>query len=81
MNLEIKLTPYMMFGLIVVKYIRMPTSLLNSVGYTVDPSSSLLDFKLVITGVGVVLQLNMLNLFKNSLAYFYCDKNIPLSDC
>ena len=51
MNIEIKLTPYMMFGLVAIKYIRIPTNLLNIVGYTVDTSSSLLNFKLVITGV------------------------------
>ena len=59
MNLEIILTPYMMNGLVVVKYIRRPTSVLNSVGSAVDPSSSLFNFKHVITGVGVGLQLDM----------------------
>ena len=59
----------MMSGLVVVKYIRLPTSLLNNVGSIVDPSSSLLNFKPVITSVGDVLQLDMLNIFKNSLAY------------
>ena len=67
MNLEIRLTPYMMFGLITVKYIRLPISILNNVGSTVDPSSSLLNFKHVITGVGVSLQLDILNLFKIAL--------------
>ena len=81
MNIEIKLTPYMMFGLVTVKYIRLQTSLLNSVGFTVDPSSSLLNFKPVITSVGDVLQLDILNLFKTALAYFDCDIKIPLSDC
>ena len=78
MNLEIILTQYMMSGNVAVKYIRLPTSLLNSVGSTVDPSSSLLNFKPVITGVGVVLQFDILNLFKTTLAYFDCDINIPL---
>ena len=81
MNLEIRLTPYMMFGLVAVKYIRLLTSLLNSVGLTVDPSSSLLNFKPVITGVGAVLQLDMLNIFKISLAYFDYDIKIPLPYC
>ena len=67
MNLEIRLTPYMMSSLVAVKYIRLPTSLLNSVESTVDHSSSLLNFKHVITGVGVVFQLDILNLFKTSL--------------
>ena len=78
MNLEIKLTPYIMSGLVAVKYIRIPTSLLNSVGSTVDPSSSLLNFKHVITHVGDVLQLDMLNIFNTSLAYLDCDINLPL---
>ena len=81
MNLEIRLTPYMMSSLVTVKYIRPPTILLNNIESTVDPSSSLLNFKHVITGVGAVLQLDMLNLFKTSLAYFLCDIKIPLSDC
>ena len=68
MNLEIRLTPYMIYGLIVVKYIRLPTSLLNSVGSTVDPSSSLLNFKHVITAVETDLQFDILNIFKTLLA-------------
>ena len=79
-NLEIKLTPYMMFGLVVVKYIRIPTSLLNSVGSTVDPSSSLLNFNHVISFVGDELQLEILNLFKTVLSYLDCDIKIPLSN-
>ena len=78
MNLEIRLTPYIMSGLIDVKYIRLPTSLLNIVGSIVDHSSSLLNFKPVITGVRDVLQLDMLNIFKTLLAYLDCDINIPL---
>ena len=79
MNLEIRLTPYMMSSLVFVKYIRLPTNLLNIVGSTVDPSSSLLNIKLVIIGVGDVLQFDILNLFKTALAYFHYDINIPLS--
>ena len=63
-----------------VKYIRLPTSLLNNVGCTVDPSLSLLNFKPVITGVGVLLQLEILNIFKTALLYFYCDINMPFSN-
>ena len=80
MNLEIRLTQYMMSSHVAVKYIRLPRSLLNNAVSTVNPSSSFLNFKPVITGVGVVLQLDMLNIFKNSLAYFDCDIKIPLSD-
>ena len=79
MNLEIKLTPYIMSGLVAVKYIRLPTSLLDIVGSTMDPSSSFLNFKPVITGVGAILQLDMLNIFKTSLAYLECDIKIPFS--
>ena len=70
----------MMYGLVPVKYISLPTSLLNKVISTVDPSSSLLNFKHVITGVGNVLQLEILNLFKTALAYFDYDIKIPLLD-
>ena len=55
---------YIMSSLVFVKYIRLPTNLLNLVGSTVDPLSSLLNIKLVITGVGEVLQFDILNLFK-----------------
>ena len=71
----------MMSFLVVFKYIRLPTILLNNIGSTVDPSSSLLNFKPVITGVGDVLQLYKLNLFKTSLAYCDRDIKISLSDC
>ena len=81
MNLEIIFTLDMTSSLVFVKYIRLPTNLFNIVGSTVDPSSSLLDFKPVITGVGDVLQLDILNLFKPVLAYFDYDINIPLSYC
>ena len=81
MNLEIRLTPYMMSSLVAVKYIRLPTSLLNNVVSIVDLSSSLLNFKTVITSVGAVLQLDMLNIFKTSPTYFNCNIKIPLSDC
>ena len=69
-----------MSGLVVIKYTRLPTSILNSVGYTVDPSSSLLNFKPIITGLGDILQLDILNIFKIALAYFDYDIKIPLSD-
>ena len=81
MNIEIRLTPYMMSSLVVVKYIRMPTNLLNSVGFAVDTSSSLLNFKPVIIGVGADLQLDILNIFKIVLAYLDHDIKIPLSYC
>jgi hypothetical protein len=43
MNLEIKLTTNIMSGLVAVKYIRLPTSLLYKVGSTYYPSSYLLS--------------------------------------
>ena len=57
MNIEIRITPYMMSGLVAIKYIMLPTTLLNNVSSTVDPSSSLFNFKHVIIGVGGDLQL------------------------
>ena len=70
-----------MSGLVAVKHIRSPASLLNNVGSTVDPSSSLLNFKHVITGVVAVLQINMLIFFLNTLTYFDYDMKIQISDC
>ena len=69
-----------MSSLVIVKYIRLPSGLLNSVGSTFDPSSSLLNFEPIITGVEAVLQLDILNIFKTSLAYLECDINIPVLD-
>ena len=81
MSLKFYDVEYIMSGFVAIKYIRLPIILLNSVGSTIDPSSSFLNFKLVITGVGVVLQLDILNIFKTSLAYFVYDIKIPLSEC
>ena len=80
MSIEIRLSLYIMFVHVTVKHIRLPTILLINIGSTVDPSSSLLNFKPDITGVGDVLQLDILNLFKTTHAYFDCDIKIPLSD-
>jgi hypothetical protein len=68
MNLEIKLTTNMISGLVVVKYIRLPTSLFYRVGSTYDPSSYLLSLILVAIGVAAGLQFNILNLFNTSFA-------------
>ena len=70
----------MIFKFVAVKYIRLPTILLNIVGSTIDPLSSLLNFKLVITSVGDAFQLLILNLFKMVLAYLDYDIKIPLLD-
>jgi hypothetical protein len=61
MNLKIKLTANMLSGLVVVKYIRLPTSLLYRVGSTYDPSSYLLSLIPVAIGVAAGLQFNILN--------------------
>jgi hypothetical protein len=81
MNLEIRLTPYIMSGLVVVRYIRLPTSLLNSVGSTLDPLSSLLSFNPVMTGVGAAFEFTILNLFNISCAYLDYEINISVLDC
>jgi hypothetical protein len=77
MNLEMRLTPYIISGLVVVKYIRLPTNLLNIVGSTLDPSSSLFNFNHVMTGVGATLEFIILTLFNISCAYLDCEINIP----
>ena len=50
-------------GLAAVKYIRLPTILLNNIGSTFDPSSSLFNFKLAITSFWNTLELDKLNIF------------------
>jgi hypothetical protein len=80
MNLQIRLTPYIISGLVVVGYIRLPTSLLNSVGSTLEPLSSLLNFDIVMTCVGAYLKFIILNLFNISCAYLDCEINIPVLD-
>jgi hypothetical protein len=54
-NLEIKLTAYMISGLVVVRYMRLPTNLLNDVGSTSAPLSSLLSLVPVATRCGCFL--------------------------
>jgi hypothetical protein len=68
MNLEIKLTANITLGMVVVKYIRLPMSLLYRVGSTYDPSSYSLSLIPVAIGVAVGLQFNILNLFNTSFA-------------
>jgi hypothetical protein len=69
MNLEIKLTSYIMSGLMEVRYMRLPTNLLNRIGSTLGPTSSLVSFVPVAIGVGDGLQFIILNLFNTSMAY------------
>jgi hypothetical protein len=52
MKLEVRLTPYIISGLIIVRYIIHPTNILNSVGSTLDPLSSLLNFNPIMIVVG-----------------------------
>ena len=78
MSLEIRLTPYIISNLVVVRYIRLPTSLLNSVGYTFDPLSSLLDFNPIMIGVGIAFEFIILNHFNISCAYLDYEINIPV---
>ena len=80
-NLEIKLTPCIISGLVVVRYMRLLANILNRVGLTSNPSSSLLKFVHVAAGVGTGLQLSILNLFGKSLAYLFWQIKIPFSDC
>jgi hypothetical protein len=80
MNLEIRLTPYIISSLVVVSYIRLPTSILNSVGSTLDPLSSFLNFNPIMTGVGAAFEFTILNLFNISCAYLDCEINIPVLD-
>jgi hypothetical protein len=77
MNLEIKLTPYIISSLVVVRYMRLPISILYRVGSTLDPLYFLLNFNHVMKGVGAPLEFIMLNLFKISCAYLHCEINIP----
>jgi hypothetical protein len=80
MNLEVMLTPYIILELVYVRYIRLPTNLLNSVGSTLDPSSSLLSFNHVMTDVASALEFIMLNIFNISCVYLDCEINIPYLD-
>jgi hypothetical protein len=80
MNLEIILTPYIISGPVSIRYIRLPTSILNSVGSTLDPLSSLLNFNLVMTGVGADFEFIILNIFIISCTYLDCQINIPFLD-
>jgi hypothetical protein len=80
MNLEIRPTPYIISRLIVVRYIILPTSILNSVVSTFDTLSSFLNFNHVMTGVGAASEFIILNIFIISFAYLDCEINIPVLD-
>lgn len=67
--MEIKLSPYMIFGLVAIKYNRLPTNFLHKDGSTIGPLSSLLNLVLVAMGLIVVLHFSILNLFRMSMAY------------
>jgi hypothetical protein len=80
MNLEISLTPYIILGLVVVRYIRWLTSLLNSVRSTLHRLYFLLNFNNVMTGVSASFEFTILNLFNISCAYLDCEITIPVLD-
>jgi hypothetical protein len=80
MNLEISLTPYIISGLVVVTYIRLPTNILNSVGSTLDPLSFFLNFNPVMTGVGATFEFIILNLFNIPCAYLDYEINMQVLD-
>jgi hypothetical protein len=79
MNLEMRLTRNIMYYLVAVKCIRLPTSCLYKFESTLYPLSSLLNFKPVTIEVGAALQFIMLNIFKISLAYLDYEMNIHFS--
>ena len=66
MNLEINLTPYMIFGLVVVRYMRLPTSLLYKVGSIDGHLSTLLKVVPIAIGLSTSFLLSILDLFKIS---------------
>ena len=80
-NLEIRLTTCIRSGQVVVKYIKLPTILLYSVGFTRLVQPSLLNFKPISIGVGATLLFFILNLSKIYLAYFSWEMKIPLCIC
>jgi hypothetical protein len=79
-NLQIGLTPYIISSIVVVRYIRLPTSVLNCVGSTFDPLSSFLNFNHVMIGVGATLEFIMVNIFKIACAYLNCEINMLVLD-
>ena len=70
MNMELKLTIYMIFGLVALRYMGLPTNLLNNFRFASAPLSSLLSLVHVAIGVGVSLQSFILNVFRKSNANF-----------
>lgn len=67
--MEIKPTSFMMFGLVVVRYIKPPTNLLYKDAATIGLLYSLLGFVPIAMGVFVGLHFFILNLFKMPMAY------------
>jgi hypothetical protein len=79
MNLEMRLTTNIMYDLVAVKCIRLPTSYLYKFESTLYHLSSLLNFKPVTIEVGATLQFIMLKIFKILLAYLDYEMNIHFS--
>ena len=77
MNLEIKLTTYIIYGHVIIRYIRLPTMLLYKVGFTLLVQSYFLSLMPIAIGIGVGLQVSIWNLFSIFATYFDWDINIP----
>jgi hypothetical protein len=71
MYLETRLVAYIILGLVVVRYNKLPTKLLYRVGSTMGPSSFLLNFVPRGIGVSAGLHSSMQNLLMMSAAYFF----------
>ena len=80
-NLAHRHTENMISGLEAVKYKRLPIIPLYSFSHTFFPFSSLSNFKVVLMGVGLVLQFSNLNLFKSSLVYLDWFMKVPWLVC
>jgi hypothetical protein len=71
MYLETRLATYIISGLVVVRYNKLPTKILYRVGSIVGPSSFLLYFVPRGIRVSVGLHSSMQNLLMMSVAYFF----------
>jgi hypothetical protein len=73
-------TPYTMSGLVIVRYLQLPTRLLKIVGSMNFSSLSFVNFVPVATSVPTKLHSAILNFFRISLTYFFCEMKMS-SDC
>lgn len=79
MTIEVKLTMCIIYGIVVIRCIRLPTSYLYNVRLNIETLSSLLNFVPMEIGVFFNLHFLILKISKIYLTYLFFKIKIPYS--